>query len=251
MLPIAVQHQLYDYYAPTSGHRGQVKTGFQTGFVEGIQGLDLETDKEAYSAVVYVDIAGFSAATANMSAAQVRKFLDGYYQRAIVPLIDSGGRIDRIAGDGIIAVFSTVFEPHQDRADVENAAFDVARKLVRELSSTAYAAKAAIATGDLLFCKTGVARMWEEITVIGTPLTELYRIEESAQRDEVVLRAGSALGRRFIELVRQEEDARALEGRRINGPHWLVNERDRVLRGLYGGSPVQLLVQKWIPRAPA
>src|SRR5258707_271414 len=72
---------------------------------------EFKEEREAYAAVAFADIAGFSSTVVGWTATQVRTFLDDYYAAAIPPIYDSEGVIDRIVGDGILSVYSEYFDP--------------------------------------------------------------------------------------------------------------------------------------------
>jgi class 3 adenylate cyclase len=241
MIPHDAQRALAEHYGG-----GMVKKAFDKTLMEGFQ-VEFDREREEWSAAVFIDIAGFSRKVDGQGPAEVREYLDAYYAAVLPVVFNRGGMIDRIAGDGVIAIFSTVFGLASART-AEDKALDTAEEAVRQLRGSSHEVKAAISTGPLLYCRTGIATVFEEFTVIGAPLTELYRIEEVSQANEVVLRADSDLGKRTHQEAYEATRRRELGLAPPFQGGWNV-ERDEgtALRGVNGGRPVPLLREHYRP----
>jgi hypothetical protein len=91
---------------------------------------------------------------------------------------------------------------------------------------------------------TGLAAVHDEYTVIGQPMTELYRTEEAALIKQVVHRADARLGQLVMQSV-NEEPARRLRHMvlPLTKPFWTVgpDAQGTTLRGVNKGLPVTLL----------
>jgi class 3 adenylate cyclase len=238
MLPISAQHALASRYGGKT-----VKLGFKSAArVTGVGALPVqfEGDHEVHAAALYVDVAGFARQIDGMNAAAVRAFLDGYYAAALPVIFDAGGVVDRIAGDGIVAVFSTFFGALPSNDGAELAALTAARGLIQTTHGTRYASKVALATGRLLFCKTGLATIYEEYTVVGTPLTELYRIEELAVAGDIVHRADARLGQQVLAPI---AGYAGVTGYASGG--WSFRAESHPLRGVNNDWPVPILREHW------
>lgn len=220
------------------GGQALVKKAFDQSLVEGFK-VEFAEEREEYAAVVMVDIAGFSNVVAGFSAVDVRKYLDCFYAEVMPVLYSQGGMIDRVAGDGVLAVFSPFFTK-ADRETTDRNAMQAAEMIVAALSGSDCAAKAAVSSGSLFFCKTGVAAVYEEHTVIGEPITVAYRIEEIACEDQVVIQAAP----RFVRIIDGQLAARsALErvGFSLPAVRWQVELVTHTLRGL---GDVDVIVQR-------
>jgi class 3 adenylate cyclase len=195
-----------------------------------------ELEAEAFSAITFMDIAGFSGKVAGMNAAETRAFLDGFYSAAIPKVYQYNGHIDRIIGDGILAVYSSHLSPElTSEKDAEIAAMNAAEKLIMELHGSDYACKVAMSVGKVLYCQTGLAEVYEDYTIIGEPLTAVYRIEEKVQVDQFAAPKSSLAGRRIIKQV-EESDERSAKLRLLGGtpkpPDWIVTYPTVALRGI-------------------
>jgi class 3 adenylate cyclase len=181
MLPTDVQRKLAQRY----GGATLVKEAFDQNIAKAFA-VEFETERQQHAAVVMVDIAGFSSFVTGWSPAKIRSFLDDYYRQVMPTLYDLGGMIDRVAGDGVLAVFSSFFTTKTDEA-MDRCALQAAEKIVASLATTNHSSKAALSSGPLAFCKTGLAGVYEEHTVIGEAITSTYRIEEIAKVNQVVV----------------------------------------------------------------
>lgn len=215
----------------------RARKAFDRTTVEGFQQAFRE-ERKAPAAAIYVDIASFSRKVDGWDAVAVRKYLDDYYKVVLPRIFNHGGMIERVAADGVIAIFSTLFE-QKVLAQVEDNAYEAAQESVRALQNTDMAAKGAVSTGDLLFCRTGIAEIYQEYTVIGTPLTELHRLEDAAGVNEVWLREDTALGKRVQKKLLPPNSGDYFA--------WIVGSRSVKLRGVDGGQLVPVLVAKCQP----
>ena len=134
--------------------------------------------------VAFVDVANFSSRINGWSVDEVKEYLDGYYQ-VIVPIIHKyHGQIDKIMGDGIVIIFSNVFGfVYSDGAG--SACLSFCKECIKSLEDTCYEVKAAIASGSVYFCKTGVEEIYEEISCIGHPMTVAFRLENEASANQI------------------------------------------------------------------
>jgi class 3 adenylate cyclase len=115
-----------------------------------------------------------------------------------MPIIKKcNGQIDRIMGDGIIVVFSKVFPNIKSDVDASNKSFCCCKEIIEELYKTEYEAKTAIGNGKLYFCKTGVEQIYEEYTAIGHPMTIVYRLENIAENNQILLMRNTRLSKRI------------------------------------------------------
>ena len=93
-------------------------------------------------------------------------------------------------GDGIIAIFSDIFvNRNTQHNNIFMDAYYCCKEIIKELSSFEngkYQSKAAIGSGDLCFCKIS-SMHYNEITCIGEPLTIVYRLENEADKNQILL----------------------------------------------------------------
>ena len=190
MLSINAQAELFHKYCNTP-MRKSIQENFAIGNLK-----DRLNNKIDFSSVIYIDIYDFSNKISNWSPIDVKNYLNDYYAK-IMPIIQKyAGQIDKIMGDGIIVVFSKIFDGIETDKDASNNSFCCCKEIVEILYKTQFEAKAAIGVGKLFFCKTGVEQIYEEYTAIGHPMTMVYRLENIAEKNQILLLRDTHLSKR-------------------------------------------------------
>lgn len=177
-------------------------------------------NKKCFASVVYIDIYNFSNKIKDYSVEEVRDYLSEYYSVVLKYIKRYNGQIDKIMGDGIIVVFSTVFgEISSDKKASKNCIL-CCKGCIEELYGSDYEVKAAIGEGTLFFCKIGVEGIYDECSCIGHPLTIAYRLENIADRNQILLMENTQLANRvknsgdsiYFMYWEQEETIEPLKG---------------------------------------
>jgi hypothetical protein len=142
-----------------------------------------ESQATATLIMLYIDITNFSNKCAALTNSQLATFLDAYYD-AVVPIIYAhGGEVEKIMGDGIIAIFGQPFLT--DTIDVLFSKADkCAKDLILVLKGINKEVKIALHDGNVMYYKNKTLN-YPEYTVIGKPLTELYRLESVATNNSI------------------------------------------------------------------
>lgn len=143
--------------------------------------LNLQVDANVI--LLFIDICAFSTRFGHLSNPQLSSLLDQYYNLVIPTIYKHKGEIDKIIGDGIIAVFGKPFLNMTG-----NPLFDVAENCAKELitltKGTQFKSKIALHDGTVMYYRNKTIQ-YPEYTIIGKPITELHRLE-SISVDEVV-----------------------------------------------------------------
>lgn len=178
---ISSQHQI-QYFKRFFPKKGLVEAVDQNKEFENYRNNVQNEIAHAY--VAFVDIAGFSSKIKEWGVEKVQDYLNQYY-RVIFPIIHKHhGQIDKIMGDGIVVVFSDVFGfVYPD--GIGSACLAFCKACIETLEGSVFAVKAAIASGQMFFCKTGVEEVYEEISCIGHPMTTVFRLENEASANEI------------------------------------------------------------------
>jgi hypothetical protein len=213
MLSLTAQNEIFKKYCGTT-----VKKSLQENF--SFESLEARIDNEQeFSNVVYVDISDFSNKVMDYTASEVKDYLNEYYAQIMPSIKKYNGQIDKIMGDGIIAVFSKVFPNIDSDKTASIKAFLCSKEMIENLYCSNFEAKVAIGSGKLFFCKTGVEQIYEEFTALGYPMTEAYRLESIAEKNQILLMRNTDLSKRI---------ANARD--RLN--KWGQTEREYFLKGL-------------------
>lgn len=201
MISSQVQIELFKHFLPKA--EGQKKPVVEAVGQKKLVAEAIDQNKEfekyrgkvqnkiAYAYVAFIDIAGFSSKIKDWGVENVQDYLNQYYNE-IFPIIHKHhGQIDKIMGDGIVVVFSNVFGFAYSNG-IGSACLDFCKECVETLEKSIFAVKAAIASGQMFFCKTGVEEVYEEISCIGHPMTTAFRLENEASANEIwILRSDS------------------------------------------------------------
>jgi len=161
----------------------QIKNSFS------YQGLDtrilnfFESQTSADLLFLFLDITAFSQKCKNLTNSQLAVYLDKYYDLVIPIIYAHGGEVEKIMGDGIIAIFGQPFLT--DNKDVLFSKADkCAKDIIVLLRGTEREVKIALHDGSVMYYKNKTLN-YPEYTVIGKSLTELYRLESVAMNNSI------------------------------------------------------------------
>ncbi|MFV8327307.1 adenylate/guanylate cyclase domain-containing protein [Flavobacterium sp. ZS1P14] len=157
-----------------------------------------DNSQEEDVALLFIDITSFSKTIQGFSNAQIKTYLDDYYDRIIPIIYDNGGEIEKLMGDGIIVVFGKPF------LDLENPKYvykaeECAEAVIKEFHGSNKNVKVAIHKGLINYYKVP-GEHYGEYTIIGQPITDLYRLESVSKPNAINFYSSSSydsLGWRF------------------------------------------------------
>jgi class 3 adenylate cyclase len=125
--------------------------------------------------LLFIDISDFSTKQSTLNGDQISDFFDEYYDIVIPIIYKYGGEIDKVMGDGIVCVFAPPFliiSPGERRRNANSCA----EEIVKVTKGSKFSSKAAIHSGDIKYYKNK-SGYYQEYTIVGKPLTELFRLE--------------------------------------------------------------------------
>lgn len=139
--------------------------------------------KEEDVALLFIDITSFSKTITGWSNSQIKKYLDDYYEKVIPIIYNNGGEIEKLMGDGIICVFG---KPFLDLSSVRCVykAETCAEEVIKAFYGTTKNVKVAIHRGNVNYYKVP-GEHYGEYTIIGQPITDLYRLESVAKGNAI------------------------------------------------------------------
>jgi class 3 adenylate cyclase len=138
--------------------------------------------------LIFTDLCGFSQKVASLSGEQIHGFLDKYYAHAIPTIYGGDGEIEKLIGDGIVAVFGAPFGG--DTVPRFQAARDASLALVRSGLDSGHPTKVAFCRGPAFFAHIGT-KEYHEPTMVGAVLTDLWRLESVAKDSSVSVYVGT------------------------------------------------------------
>jgi class 3 adenylate cyclase len=134
-------------------------------------------------ALLFIDITSFSKTIAKFNNDQVKTFLDDYYARIIPLIYKHGGEIEKLMGDGIICLFGRPFLDMDNPFYVYRAE-ECAEEVIKEFYGTNKNVKVAIHQGTVNYYKVP-GEHYGEYTIIGQPITDLYRLESVSKPNAI------------------------------------------------------------------
>ena len=158
-------------------------------------------------AMLFIDITSFSLKTANMAAGSIAKILDDYYAELIPMIYEHDGEVEKIIGDGIIAVFGRPFTPGIHAHQWLQAAEKCADKIGQARYTHAYSVKIALHYGKLMYYRNDKTTV-DEFYAIGQPMTELFRLE------------GEGIDKKISYYVNGRYDVHRVAGHSVLPPWW-------------------------------
>jgi hypothetical protein len=134
-------------------------------------------------ALLFIDVCGFSTRLSHLNGEEIGEYFDEYYGIVIPIIYDYGGEIDKIMGDGIICVFGP---PFLDNSLVKNIAKAVqcSKEIIKATKGTKFSSKVAMHSGKINYFKNKTG-LYKEFTMVGKPLTELFRLESISENERV------------------------------------------------------------------
>lgn len=133
--------------------------------------------------LAFLDLTQFSTRTHEQEAGLIAQQLDRYYEIAVPLIYKHGGMIEKIVGDGIIALFGNPFL-QGDVQELILAARSFGGEVLLALESEGMVAKMALHDGEVMYF-TPLSPYYMDYTVVGEPLTELFRLEGIAKSGRI------------------------------------------------------------------
>lgn len=156
-------------------------------FIRNNGDLDLieyfESQKSADVVLLFIDITNFSQGCANFENNELSEYLDDYYNSVISRIYQHGGEIEKIIGDGVICVFGEPFLNGGIR-DLFEKADACAKDIIVDMKDSNKEVKIALHSGKIMYYKNKTEN-YPEYTIIGKPLTELFRLENISENNSI------------------------------------------------------------------
>jgi len=134
-------------------------------------------------AILFADIAGFTAMSESLPAYDVVHVLNRFFMRAGAAVESRGGRVDNYMGDGLLAVFGINHEPDPALSAVQVGLelLDIAGQMdgyVSRMYAFPFQVRVGIALGDVVFGLMGAESSARE-TVVGDVVNTASRLESA------------------------------------------------------------------------
>ncbi len=166
-------------------------TGMQDALCSNKLALDA-TGKMIVGTVLFSDIRNFTTISERLTSAQTAELLNAYFQTACAPVLAQGGRIVKLLGDGMMALFASKDPQHNHARDALIAAMGIALAAYRfgdwirahygEHMLPKFAVGVGMHSGEMIESNIGPAG-GNAVTLIGDSVNVASRLE--AQTKEI------------------------------------------------------------------
>jgi class 3 adenylate cyclase/tetratricopeptide (TPR) repeat protein len=166
-------------------------------------GFDLQAraDERRVVTVLFGDLVGFTSMSEQADPERVKILVDRCFERLVRDIVAFGGRVDKIVGDAIVALFGAPVAHEDDPERAVRAALamqDTMREYRAELGAPIQM-RIGITTGEVL---TGAMRAGGDYTAMGDVVNTANRLQTAAKGGEVLV--GSATYHATSEAVSYE-----------------------------------------------
>jgi class 3 adenylate cyclase/tetratricopeptide (TPR) repeat protein len=171
--------------------------------------------------VLFADLVGFTALSENRDPEQVKRLVDGCFERLVVDIEAFGGRVDKIVGDGILALFGAPIAHEDDAERAVRAALQLLRTVAeapRELGFDARL-RVGVNTGEVLVGSLAGG----DYTAMGDVVNTAQRLQSAAEPGQVLVGQATHLATRRAVSYRAV-GAIAAKGRDAPVPAWVAEE---------------------------
>jgi class 3 adenylate cyclase/tetratricopeptide (TPR) repeat protein len=182
--------------------------------------LGLRGDQRRVVTVLFADIVGFTSLSEHRDPEQVKSIVDRCFQLLVADIEEFGGRVDKIVGDAILALFGAPIA-HEDDAE---RAVRTALRLPDTLCDAAadlgldVRLRVGVNTGEVL---VGSLRAGGDYTAMGDVVNTAQRLQAAAEPGQVLVGRATYLATRRVVTYRSV-GAIAAKGREAAVPAWVA-----------------------------
>jgi class 3 adenylate cyclase/tetratricopeptide (TPR) repeat protein len=182
------------------------------------QDLRLRGDERRIVTVLFADLVGYTTLSETRDPEHVKNLIDGCFELLVADINAFGGRVDKIIGDAIVALFGAPTAHEDDAERAVRAALRMQETLALHTSEldVDIRMRVGVNTGEVL---VGALRAGGDYTAMGDVVNTANRLQAAAQPGDVLV--GPATFAATRRTVRYEAlDPIAAKGREELVPAW-------------------------------
>ncbi len=178
--------------------------------------------------VVFADLVGYTALSEHLDPERVKRLIDASFERLIADITAFGGRVDKVLGDGILALFGAPVA-HEDDADrAIRAALQMHESLARFVDEQPdldgpLRLRIGVNTGEVV---VGNVSGTAEYTAMGDVVNVASRLQTLAEPGGILI-GDSTASLASEEILREPVDSLDVRGREKPERVWRVTGRRR------------------------
>jgi class 3 adenylate cyclase len=144
------------------------------------QDLRLRGDERRIVTVVFADLVGYTALSETRDPEHVKNLIDGCFERLVADIDAFGGRVDKIIGDAIVALFGAPTAHEDDAERAVRAALRMMETLEQASSELEVdiRMRVGVNTGEVL---VGALRAGGDYTAMGDVVNTANRLQAAAR----------------------------------------------------------------------
>lgn len=148
--------------------------------------LGARHDERRVATVLFADLVGFTSLSESTDPEQVKNLVDSCFERLVQDINDFGGKVDKIIGDAILALFGAPVAHEDDAERAVRAALRMQETLGHYCRETGAKVQLRIGvnTGEVL---VGSLRAGAEYTAMGDVVNTAQRLQTAAAPGAVVV----------------------------------------------------------------
>jgi class 3 adenylate cyclase/tetratricopeptide (TPR) repeat protein len=144
-------------------------------------------DERRVVTVLFADLVGFTTLAERRDPEQVKNLVDRCFERLAADIADFGGRVDKIVGDGVLAIFGAPVAHEDDAERAVRAGLRLQHTLAdfaAESGAESLRMRVGINTGEVL---VGALRAGGDTTAMGDVVNTASRLQTLAEPGTVVV----------------------------------------------------------------
>ncbi len=148
------------------------------------------SDERRIVTVLFADVVGFTPLSEDRDPEHVKNLLDRCFERLASDISSHGGRVDKIVGDEIMAVFGAPVAHEDDPERAVRAALQMQRNLVEHAEETGADVRMRIGinTGEVV---VGALRAGGDVTALGDVVNIAKRLQTAAEPGRILVGPGT------------------------------------------------------------
>ncbi len=193
----------------------------------GLEVVSAASEERRVVTVLFADIVGYTGLVEHLDPERAKRLVDAAFERLIADIVEYGGRVDKVLGDAIIALFGAPVAHEDDPDRAIRAALAMHESLAAFVEDTdmdrPMQVRIGVNTGEVL---VGRIRGTDDYTAMGDVVNVASRLQALAPPGGVFI-GDSTAALATPEILRERVDELDVRGREQTETVWRVTGRRR------------------------